>query len=249
MMLEVCIDSVEAAIAAERGGAGRVELCSDLLEGGVTPGAGLIAAVRRHVAIGVFVMIRPRGGDFCYSDLEFEVMRAEIEEARRLGADGVALGVLDEQGRVDGPRTRELVELARPLPVTFHRAIDMTPDLDAALEDVIRTGAARILTSGGAPDAMRGMQQIARMVKSAAGRIAVMPGCGVRLTNIAELAAATGACEFHSSVKSAAPSPVKFRKDGMTVGAETERAYTRYTVRAEQVRALVEALEKAGGGR
>jgi copper homeostasis protein len=244
MMLEVCIDSVESAIAAERGGAQRVELCSDLLEGGVTPGAGLIATVRRHVSISVFVMIRPRGGDFCYSNLEFDVMREEIAEARRLGAHGVVLGVLDEQGLIDVQRTRELVELARPLPVTFHRAIDMTPDLDAALEDAIAAGAARILTSGGEPDVTRGMKQIARMVQNAAGRIAIMPGSGVRLENIAQLAVATGACEYHSSVRSKESIPVRFRKEGMTMGATPESEYTRFTVREERVRALVDALRK-----
>ena len=246
MILEVCIDSVESAIAAERGGAERVELCSDLLEGGITPGAGLMASVRRHVAIDLFVMIRPRGGDFCYSDLEFEVMQEEIRQARQLGADGIVLGLLNEQACIDVARTRQLVELARPLPVTFHRAIDMTPEVDAALEDVIATGAERILTSGGAPNVTLGMSQIARMVKSAKGRIAIMAGSGVALESIAMLAAATGATEYHSSVRSAFPSPVRFRKEWMAMGYTEDREYTRFAVQEEHVRALVQALKTIG---
>jgi copper homeostasis protein len=249
MILEVCIDSVESAIAAERGGAQRVELCGDLLEGGVTPGAGLIVSVRRHVALGLQVMIRPRGGDFCYSDLEFEVMQEEIRQACQLGADGIVLGVLDEQARIDVARTRQLVELAHPLPVTFHRAIDMTPDMDAALEDVISTGAARILTSGGTPDVMRGINQIAQMVKDARRRIGIMPGSGVSLETVGALAAATGATEYHSSVRSALPSPVKFRKENMVMGYAEDLEYTRFGVQEERVRTLVNALAALENGK
>ncbi len=244
MKVEICIDSVESAIAAERGGAERIELCSDLLEGGLTPGAGLIASVRRRVGIDLFVMIRPRGGDFCYTDFEFEVMQEEIKHARQLGADGVVLGLLDEEGRVDGPRTRKLVELAEPLPVTFHRAIDMTPDLSAAMEDVVRTGACRILTSGGAPNVSRGIGQIARMVAAANGRILIMPGGGITADSIVGIAEATGASEFHSSARMAFPSPVKFRKRGMAMGEIPDREYRRFAVREESVRALVQALER-----
>jgi copper homeostasis protein len=249
MDLEVCIDSVESAIAAERGGARRVELCSDLLEGGITPGAGLIAAVRRRVVIDLYVMIRPRGGDFCVTASEFEVMQEEIRQARKLGVNGVVLGVLDEQGRVDMERTRQLVELAAPLPVTFHRAIDMTPDISKALEDVVATGASRILTSGGAPDAARGMAEIARMVESARGRIAIMAGCGVSAETIVSLVEGTGASEFHSSARTAFRSPVRFRKEGIAMGDIRDREYKRFMVREESVRAMVNALERLAAER
>lgn len=245
MELEVCIDSVESAIAAERGGARRVELCSGLLEGGITPGAGLIASVRRRISIGLFVMVRPRGGDFCYTDLEFEVMQQEIEHARNLGADGIVLGMLDEEGRIDVARARQLVALAAPLPVTFHRAIDMTHDLLAAVEDVHSTGAVRILTSGGAPSVPGGVAQIARMVQAARGRIAIMPGGGVTPYNIAAIAAATGATQFHSSVRTAVPSPMIFRKQEMAMGDLRDREYQRYVVREENVRILARAMTSA----
>ena len=244
-VLEVCIDSVESAIAAERGGSKRVELCSGLLEGGLTPGAGLIASVRRRVAIDMFVMIRPRGGDFLYSDLEFDVMREEIAHARRLGADGVVLGLLDDAGHVDVDRTRELVELAAPLPVTFHRAIDMTPDPAAAVDEVIATGARRILTSGGAPSVTQGVAEVARMVEAARGRVTIMPGGGISPENIARIALATGTNEFHSSARTAVASAMNFRKQAIAMGDLRDREYQSYIVREESVRALVLALAAA----
>ena len=249
MHLEVCIDSVESAVAAQRGGAHRVELCSALSEGGLTPGAGLIATVRSSLAIDVFVMIRPRGGDFCYTASEFEVMQQEINHARSLGADGVVLGVLDQHGCVDVARTRQLVRLAAPLPVTFHRAIDMTPDLAAALEAVLETGATRILTSGGAPNATTGSAEITRLVQSARGRIAIMPGGGVSIATLAAIATATGASEFHASVRTALPSPVRFRKQGIAMGDSPDREYRRSIVREGDVRALVGELERLAAER
>jgi len=249
MKLEICVDSVESAIAAERGGAHRVELCSDLLEGGITPSAGLIALVRKNIAIGVFVMIRPRGGDFCYTGLEFEVMQEEIRQARQLGADGIVLGMLDEQGRVDGVRTRELVELAGPLPVTFHRAIDMTPSPAQALNDVIATGASCVLTSGGAASAKAGVHEIARMVQAANGRIAIMAASGITPDTIGTVAEATGATEFHSSARTEFSSPVQFRKRGMAMGDIRDREYKRFAVREESVRALTDALERLAAER
>ena len=244
MQLEICIDSVESAIAAELGGAQRVELCSNLLEGGITPSAGLIASVRRNISIGLWVMIRPRGGDFCYTNSEFELMHDDIAHARALGADGLVFGVLDQHACVDVLRTRKLVEMAAPLPVTFHRAIDMTQDLSAALEDVISIGAARILTSGGAKDAASGMSQIARMVEIARERIVIMPGGGITADNIAAIADGTRATEFHAGLRTVRPSPVKFRKPGIAMGNVEGREFERFIVLEEDVRALLRALER-----
>ena len=244
MQVEICVDSVESAIAAERGGAQRVELCSDLLEGGVTPSAGLIAIVREQIGIGLFVMIRPRGGDFCYTDPEIEVMQQDIRRAREQGADGIVLGVLDRHAHVDVPRTRQLVELAGPLPVTFHRAIDMTPDPRASLEDVVATGATRLLTSGGAAKVTLGLSVVARMVESANGRIAIMAGGGITPETIVGVAEATGATEFHASLRSAQPSPVEFHRRDVPMGEIPDREYLRYIVEEESVRALSLALQR-----
>ncbi|MGC2299325.1 MAG: copper homeostasis protein CutC [Acidobacteriaceae bacterium] len=244
MQLEICVDSVESAIAAERGGAKRVELCSDLLEGGITPSAGLIALVRRNIAIGMFVMVRPRGGDFSYTDHEFEVMCHDIRMARDLGADGIILGVLDEHARVDVPRTRQLVELAHPLPVTFHRAIDMTPDPHAALDDVIATGAARVLTSGGAAKVTEGLSVVARMAQAAKNRIHIMPGGGITPETIVGVAEATGASEFHASLRTVRPSPVEFHRQDVQMGEIRDREYLRFVVEEESVRALALALQR-----
>lgn len=244
MILEICVDSVESAVAAQRGGAQRVELCSDLLEGGITPSAGLISLVRQRIGIDLFVMIRPRGGDFAYTREEFDLMREDIGQARRLGADGMVLGVLDEHARIDVERTRALVDLARPLPVTFHRAIDMTANPEAALDDVIRTGAARVLTSGGAPNVMQGSAQVARMVESAGARIAVMAGGGLSLETLPQVAEATGVTEFHASVRTASRSPGEFRRPGVHMGEIRDREYLRFTVQEETVRAMVLALRQ-----
>jgi len=244
MQVEICVDSVESAVAAERGGAQRVELCSDLLEGGVTPSAGLIAEVRQRIGIGLFVMIRPRGGDFCYTDPEFETMRRDVGVAREMGADGLILGVLDAHARVDVARTRQLVDVAGPTPVTFHRAIDMTPDPEDALRCVMETGAARVLTSGGAAKVTEGLSVVARMVQAARGRMIVMPGGGITPETVVNVAEATGATEFHASLRTACPAPVEFRRNDVQMGEIRDREYVRYVVEEENVRALTTALRR-----
>jgi copper homeostasis protein len=202
-MLEISVETVEAAVAAERGGANRIELCGDLSVGGLTPSADLMGAVREQLHIPIFAMIRPRGGDFVYSTAEFVAMKSSIGSAKKLRMDGVVLGILQRNQRVDVHRTRELVELAQPLPTTFHRAFDESADLRQGLENVIQTSAKRILTSGGAKSAPEGAAMLAELVAAARGRIVIIPGAGINASNIAQVAKQTGAREFHSGLSSA----------------------------------------------
>src|SRR5688572_22234732 len=165
VLVEACVDSVESALAAERGGAGRIELCDALFDGGTTPSAGMIAACRERVSIPIFVIIRPRGGGFVYSESELDVMQRDILAARGLGADGVVIGPLRANGTVHEGQTRSLVDVAGNTAVTFHRAFDFVPDLDAALETLISCGVGRVLSSGGAPTAREGAAKLASLVR------------------------------------------------------------------------------------
>lgn len=187
-------------MAAERGGAHRVELCAQLAVGGLTPGEELMRQVRGQVQLPIFAMIRPRAGDFVYSAAEFERMRSDIENAKRLGMDGVVFGLSTMDRRIDVLRTKELIEHARPLPVTFHRAFDACVDLLKSLEDVIKTGAARILTSGGAPNAPEGVDVLTDLVAQARERVIIVPGSGINAANILLVAQKSNACEFHSGL-------------------------------------------------
>jgi copper homeostasis protein len=223
-LLEVCVESVDYAVAAERGGAHRIELCSDLPSGGVTPSAGLMQTTRRHVRLPIHAMIRPRAGDFCYSNRELEIMRDDICAAKQLGMDGVVLGILTESARVDIERTKALVELAQPLPVTFHRAFDASRDLEVSLEEVIQTGASRLLTSGGEARAIDALPILARLVQAARGGILLMPCGGVRSENIARIVRATLAQEFHSSVGTSSASQASSLDPGDENGSRPDAA-------------------------
>ena len=197
MIVEACVDSVESAQAAEGGGAGRLELCDALFDGGTTPSAGMIAACREHVSIPLFVIIRPRGGGFVYSEPELDVMRRDIVAARGLGADGVVIGVLRADGTVNDEQTRALVDVAGDLSVTFHRAFDFAPDLGRALETIIDSGVTRVLSSGGAPTAREGVPTLAALVRQAGDRLVVMAGGSVREENVREIVAGSGVREVH----------------------------------------------------
>ncbi|MBQ9660788.1 MAG: copper homeostasis protein CutC [Bacteroidales bacterium] len=196
---EACCPSLEAVLAAGRTGARRIELCGRLEIGGVTPPEELLRAALAATMLPVNVLVRPRGGDFVYDEAEVQAMLAGIRLCRTLGANGVVIGALTRDGRVDLPVMRRLIAEARPLQVTFHRAFDETADPLAALEEIISLGCGRLLTSGHAPDAFAGRFLIGKLVRRAAGRIVVMAGCGVRPGNIAQIARETGAPEFHSS--------------------------------------------------
>ncbi len=245
ILIEVCVDSVASAVAAERGGAARAELCSNLLEGGVTPSAGLIELVRARTTIGLQVMIRPRGGDFCYTPEEFETMKRDIMAARKLGADGVVVGILNADGNVDIERTRELVELARPLNVTFHRAFDMSADLFRALESICATGADRLLTSGGQRTALQAVEQIARLVKVARGRIAIMACGGINHRNATSIVEQTGVREIHVGLRSPVASPMLHRNPELSIGAAAECDYQHFQVLEENVLSLHRAVALA----
>jgi copper homeostasis protein len=196
-IVEVCIDSAESAIAAQKGGASRVELCAALSEGGLTPSVGMIELVRKKISIGLQVMIRPRSGDFVYSDLEFETMMRDIEVAKGLRADGVVIGVLNRDGTVDGARVKRLVDRARPLNVTFHRAFDEARDQVAAVEAIAHLGIDRILTSGGKPSVFDGLPTVKKLVKKSNGRIAIVAGSGITMQNVREIISQTGVKEIH----------------------------------------------------
>ncbi|MGO8676845.1 MAG: copper homeostasis protein CutC [Limisphaerales bacterium] len=218
MRVEICVDSTVGAFAAERGGADRVELCDNLLEGGTTPSAGCIKVARRGLKIGLQVIVRPRGGDFLYSEEEMQVMREDVVTARELGADGVVIGCLTAAGDIDRARTGELIELARPLNVTFHRAFDMCRDPREALEVLIGLGVERVLTSGQEASCLEGLDLIAALHRIAAGRIVIMPGGGVTPANVQRIVAATGVTEVHLSARHSVESGMTYRNPRVFMG-------------------------------
>jgi copper homeostasis protein len=216
--LEICVDSVESAINAQAAGADRVELCDNLIEGGTTPGYGSIISARNNLDIGLHVIIRPRGGDFLYSDLEFDIMRRDIETCGECGVDGIVAGILMTRGNIDVERTAKIFEFAYPMSTTFHRAFDMCSDPVQGLEDVIATGASRLLTSGMKNNTQDGIELIRQLVIQADDRIIIMPGGGIDETNVALIATATKVMEIHLTGRTTIESEMIFRRQGINMG-------------------------------
>lgn len=214
-LLEVIGFNIESCILAQTAGANRIELCDNPGEGGTTPSYGFIKAAREKLHIELYPIIRPRGGDFFYSDAEFEVMKTDVKICKELGCDGVVIGILNADGTVDIKRCKALVKLAYPLGVTFHRAFDRVKDASQALEDVIEIGCERILTSGLVSTALDGAETLAALIKQADERIIIMPGSGVRADNIIELAKKTGAVEFHTSARINIDSRMNYTNEAM----------------------------------
>lgn len=216
--LEICVDNVDSAINAEVAGANRIELCDNLLEGGTTPGYGTILSARNNLNIDINVLIRPRGGDFLYTDIEYDVMRRDIELCGEAGVNGIVIGILMPDGSVDLERTAKLIELAHPMSVTFHRAFDMCSNPMNALELIIASGAARLLTSGQENKAFEGSELIKKLREKAGDRLIIMPGSGINESNISHIAKETGAKEFHVTGRKLLDSEMVFRKEGITMG-------------------------------
>ena len=217
-LIEICLESVESVIAAEKGGADRVELCSDLFEGGLTPTIGTVKTALKKSNIKINAMIRPRGGDFCYSDEEFEVMKEDIKAFKETGINGIVFGILTPEGDVDVKRSKEIIELARPLAVTFHRAFDMTRDPYKSLEELIELGVDRVLTSGQEATVPEGADLLEELVQIAGDRIIVMPGCGITERNFPKLRDKIKAKEYHIYLPYETTSKMKFHPGHIYMG-------------------------------
>lgn len=239
---EICANSVESCIAAQKGGADRVELCAGIPEGGTTPSYGEISVARDSISIALNVIIRPRGGDFLYSRNEIEAMARDIRMCREIGVDGLVFGLLKKDGSIDTENMMPLMEAAGTLPVTFHRAFDHCNDPFRALEEIISLGCARILTSGQQPTAKEGAGLIRQLVERSGDRIIIMPGCGIREGNIREIAEHTGAREFHFSARENISSGMEYRNTSVCMGAECDeftRAVTTETKVRETIRQII----------
>jgi len=217
MILEICAINLESAIAAEKGGASRIELCDNIIEGGTTPSAATIKLAVEYLSIPVNVLIRPRGGDFIYSDLEFENIIEDIKYCKSVGVSGIVIGVLKNDSSIDIKRTKQLVELANPMNVTFHRAFDLCIDVFQSMEDVISTGAIRILTSGQQQSADKGISLLKKLQSKSNNRIIIMPGGGININNVEHIIKTTSVSEIHMSAKTKVPTKMDLHQYNITL--------------------------------
>lgn len=246
MQLEICCYSLQSCLNAQQGGADRIELCNGLFEGGTTPSVGLIKFAVEAVEIPICPIIRPRGGDFVYSETELKVMEEDILQAKAAGAKGVVIGILKSNGTVNISQTKKLVELAKPMGVTFHRAFDMTADPFQALEDIIKTGCERILTSGQQNYAADAIALLTKIVKAADGRIEIMAGSGVGISN-AEKLAKTGVHALHLSAKKTNESPMQFRNEAVSMASAVNPSeYVRYEADLETIKEIKKVVTRVG---
>lgn len=243
--IEICANSLESCLAAQAGGAFRVELCAGIPEGGTTPSYGEVALAREIPELKLNMIIRPRGGDFLYSGPERRVMFKDIEAACRLGVDGIVTGCLKPDGEIDLPFLKELKAAAGGLSVTFHRAFDVCRRPQEALEKIIEAGCERLLTSGQKPDAEQGIPLISELVRQAAGRIIIMPGCGINEQNIRRIALETGAGEFHLSVRETVPGGMTYRNPEISMGGTFRiDEYAKCVTSAVRVRETLRKLQE-----
>jgi copper homeostasis protein len=245
MKLEIIGFNIESCIAAQEAGANRIELCAGPGEGGTTPSYAFIKAAREKLQIDLYVMIRPRGGDFLYNDEDFEIMKNDVAICKQLGCDGIVTGILTKDGKVDKKRCKQLIQIAYPLEATFHRAFDRVSDPFEALEDTIELGFERILTSGLKPKAIESTQLLSQLIKQANERIIIMPGSGVTAENMIRIAESTGATEFHSSAAFIKESEMKFKN------TEMNESLNYVSVNKEQIKKMIRLLEdynKNSGG-
>ena len=243
MKTELCAYSVEACRIASTLGVNRVELCASPAEGGVTPSVATIERVAEIKGLDLSVMIRPRGGDFLYSDDEFQTMLQDIDHARKAGATGVVFGILTADGKVDIERTRTLVEASKGMETTFHRAVDMTDDYEAAVEAIIAAGCDRILTSGGYDKAIDGIENIRRAVEIAAGRIEIMAGSGVVAAN-AQALKDTGVDALHFSAKKMVAGGMEYRNPRISMGgSDAVDEFALRTVDENEVKKILKLIK------
>lgn len=243
-LLEICTPNIESVINARNAGVKRVELCSGLSEGGLTPSYAFIKQACA-LNIDINVLIRPRSGDFFYSNAEFEIIKEDIKIAKSLGANGIVVGILLSNGKVDKERMSEIVKLSNPMEITFHRAFDMSDDLFQALEDIIDLGCHRILTSGGESSAIKALSTLNELVAKANNRIIIMSGAGINAENISIIAKETNAFEFHASAKKLIESKMIFRNINATMGINTsENEYFHYVSDYSQIKSMLNELEK-----